>query len=143
MRKNGVCGFSGENIEKNNIFLKDELNMKRLRHKDDNQVPLAADILEKNDTFGKMFIFLNSCPGKYHRFFSDLIQKKSTTDIVLSTMNFMKNSPTEEGKKLGSLIMDKLAVEMGFQFYQSREERKIPPADPTVARNAAGQVSFS
>ena len=90
MRKNGVCGFSGENIEKNNILLKDELNMAHYRL-DDSQ-PIYSSIVLGNDIFGKMFIFLNSCPNKYHRFFSDLIQKKSTTDIILSTLNFIKKS---------------------------------------------------
>ena len=57
-------------------------------------------------------------------------------------MNFMKNSPTEEGKKLGSFIMGELAALMGFQFYRpARAEKKIS-TDTTVARNAAGQVSY-
>ena len=111
VRKKKVCGFSGENIEKNNEFFESEVDYTTA----DVIVWTAGaqDFLIKKtlgwENFGKMFIFLNNCDTKYHRFFSYLIQKKSTTDLILLTLNFMKNSPTADGKLLGCRLMSKLA----------------------------------
>ena len=120
VRKKKVCGFSGENIGKNNEFFESELDHTVTGDELKVWPPGLQNLLIKDgwDNFGKMFIFLNNCENKFHRYFKDLIHNKSPTEIALSALNFVKNSPTAEGELLGNIIMREIADDMGFQHYK-------------------------
>ena len=66
---------------------------------------------------GKMFVYLNSCPPlHWQNFYHHLFFEKTNSEMILSVLNAVKNSPTKGSRAFANKVLVRLADIFGFQY---------------------------
>ena len=76
--------------------------------------PLPNSTIEEG---GKMFVYLNSCPAlHWQNFYHHLFFEKTNSEMILSVLNAIKNSPTKGSRAVANMVLVRLANILGFQY---------------------------
>ena len=73
------------------------------------------------NTAGEMFVYLNTCPQNYVKFYKYLFDKQSVTDIILTIQNAIKNFHKERFRQISETIFQRLAKILGFEYIKPDE----------------------
>ena len=73
------------------------------------------------DIAGEMFVYLNTCPQNYVKFYKYLFDERSVTDIILTIQNAIKNFHKERFRQISETIFQRLAKIMGFEYIKPDE----------------------
>jgi len=73
------------------------------------------------DYAGRLFVYLNSCPDQsLIQFYEQLInfENRSLSEMIILTLNSVKNSPSESLQTVSKTLLKELALEAKFQYNQ-------------------------
>lgn len=73
------------------------------------------------DYAGKVFVYLNSCPDQFLiQFYEQLAtsENRSISEMIILTLNSVKNSPSESLRKVSETLLKEMAEEAKFQYYE-------------------------
>ena len=70
---------------------------------------------------GEMFVYLNTCPQNYVKFYKYLFDERSVTDIILTIQNAIKNFHKERFRQISETIFQRLAKILGFEYIKPDE----------------------
>ena len=73
------------------------------------------------DYAGRLFVYLNSCPDQFLiQFYEQMVnfENRSLSEMIILTLNSVKNSPSESLQIISKTLLKELAVEAKFQYNQ-------------------------
>ena len=80
----------------------------------------------------EMFLNLNSAPPNYVKYFRYLFDDKPISEVILSTLNVMKNFRLVKYRLVAEDLLKKIATSLDFEYYQVNHLMKWMKSIPSV-----------